>query len=69
MESLPDGSRIHDPWHHYASLLIAAGLDIETVQARLPHTSASTILNVYGQMWPDKTSPHERPFRSFLLTV
>lgn len=39
---LPDGFRIHDLRHYYASLLIAAGLDIKTVQARLRHASAKT---------------------------
>lgn len=51
---LPDGFRIHDLRHYFASLLIAAGLDIKTVQARLRHASATTTLNVYGHMWPDR---------------
>ncbi|MFF1875725.1 tyrosine-type recombinase/integrase, partial [Kitasatospora herbaricolor] len=51
---LPEGFRIHDLRHYYASLLIAAGLDIKTVQARLRHASAKTTLDTYGHMWPDK---------------
>lgn len=51
---LPDGFRIHDLRHYYASLLIAAGLDIKTVQARLRHASAKTTLDTYGHLWPDK---------------
>lgn len=51
---LPDGFRIHDLRHHFASLLIAAGLDIKTVQARLRHASAKTTLDTYGHMWPDR---------------
>ena len=40
--------------HYFASLLIGAGLDIKTVQTRLRHASATTTLNVYGHMFPDK---------------
>ncbi|NNC10670.1 site-specific integrase [Planctomonas sp. JC2975] len=54
VEGLPDGFRIHDLRHYFASLLIAAGLDIKTVQARLRHASAKTTLDTYGHMWPDK---------------
>ncbi|WP_397495468.1 hypothetical protein [Rhodococcus sp. KBS0724] len=40
--------------HHYlASLLIASGADIKTVQARMRHASAKTTLDVYGHLWPD----------------
>lgn len=51
---LPAAFRIHDLRHYYASLLIAAGLDIKTVQARLRHASAKTTLDTYGHMWPDR---------------
>ncbi len=51
---LPAGFRIHDLRHYFASLLIAAGLDIKTVQARLRHASAKTTLDTYGHMWPDR---------------
>jgi integrase len=54
VEGLPAGFRIHDLRHYYASLLIAAGLDIKTVQARLRHASAKTTLDTYGHLWPDK---------------
>ncbi len=46
--------RFHDLRHYFASLLIAAGLDVKVVQARLRHASAMTTLNTYGHMWPDK---------------
>ncbi|WP_439033135.1 hypothetical protein [Gordonia terrae] len=39
--------------HYLASLLIASGADIKTVQARLRHNSAKTTLDVYGHLWPD----------------
>jgi integrase len=48
------GFRFHDLRHYFASLLIADGLDVKTVQARLRHASAKTTLDVYGHMWPAK---------------
>lgn len=50
---LPEGFRFHDLRHYFASLLIAAGLDVKVVQARLRHASAMTTLNTYGHLWPD----------------
>jgi integrase len=54
VDGLPEGFRIHDLRHYFASLLISEGLDIKTVQARLRHASAKTTLDTYGHMWPDK---------------
>lgn len=54
IDGLPDGFRVHDLRHYYASLLIASGLDVKVVQTRLRHASAKTTLDVYGHMWPDK---------------
>ena len=51
---LPEGFRFHDLRHYFASVLIAAGLDVKVVQARLRHASATTTLNTYGHMFPDK---------------
>ncbi len=42
----------HDLRHYLASLLIASGADIKTVQARLRHSSARTTLDAYGHLWP-----------------
>ena len=53
VEGLPEGFRIHDLRHYYASMLIAAGLDVKVVQTRLRHASASTTLRVYAHLWPD----------------
>ncbi|GGL22194.1 tyrosine-type recombinase/integrase [Phycicoccus endophyticus] len=50
---LPAGLRFHDLRHTFASLLIAAGLDVKTVQTRMRHASAVTTLNTYGHMFPD----------------
>lgn len=53
VDGLPEGFRLHDLRHYFASLLIASGLDVKVVQARLRHESASTTLDVYGHLWPD----------------
>jgi integrase len=50
---LPVGFRFHDLRHYLASLLIASGLDVKVVQARLRHASAKTTLDTYGHLWPD----------------
>jgi integrase len=51
---LPKGFRYHDLRHYLASLLIADGADVKTVQARLRHASAKTTLDTYGHLWPDR---------------
>jgi len=53
VEGLPEGFRFHDLRHYFASLLIASGLDVKVVQARMRHASATTTLNVYGHLFPD----------------
>ncbi|MFV0433972.1 MAG: tyrosine-type recombinase/integrase [Leucobacter sp.] len=53
VQTLPEGFRIHDLRHYYASMLIAAGLDVKMVQARLRHKFAKTTLDIYGHLWPD----------------
>lgn len=54
IDSLSEGFRLHDLRHFFASLLIASGLDVKTVQARLRHASAKTTLDTYGHIWPDR---------------
>jgi integrase len=53
IEGLPETFSFHDLRHYLASLLIASGADIKTVQARLRHESAKTTLDTYGHLWPD----------------
>lgn len=53
IDGLLEGFRFHDLRHYFASLLIASGLDVKTVQARLRHASAKTTLDIYGHLWPD----------------
>jgi Phage integrase family len=51
---LPVGFRYHHLRHYLASLLIANGADVKTVQARLRHGLATTTLNTYSHLRPDK---------------
>lgn len=53
IDGLPEGFSFHDLRHFLASLLIASGSDIKTVQARMRHASAKTTLDTYGHLWPD----------------
>lgn len=53
IDGLPDEFSFHDLRHYLASLLIASGADIKTVQARMRHGSARTTLDTYGHLWPD----------------
>ena len=48
---LPEDYRFHNLHHYYASLLIASGPDVTTVQYRLRHGSATTTLSTYGHPW------------------
>jgi integrase len=49
----PEGFSFYDLRHYLASLLIAWGADIKTVQARMRHATARTTLDTYGHLWPD----------------
>jgi integrase len=53
VNGLSAGFRYHDLRHYFASLLIADGADVKTVQARLRHASAKTTLDTYGHIRPD----------------
>jgi len=50
---LPAGVRFHDLRHFLASLLIASGESVKTVQAVLGHASAVETLQTYSHLWPD----------------
>ena len=53
VDDLPEGFTFHDLRHYFASLLIASGADIKTVQTRMRHALARTTLETYGHLWPD----------------
>jgi integrase len=46
------GTKLHDLRHFYASGLISEGCDVVTVQRALGHSSATTTLNTYSDLWP-----------------
>lgn len=48
VDGLPPEFRFHALRHYFASLLIAAGCDIKTVQARVRHGSAKTTLDTHS---------------------
>jgi integrase len=50
---LAPGKGFHQLRHTYASVLIAAGESVKTVQDRLGHASAVMTLDVYGHLWPE----------------
>lgn len=54
VDGLPAGFRFHDLRHYFASVLIASGLDVKVVQARLRHASAKTTLDTYAHLMPDR---------------
>lgn len=45
---LPDGVTIHSLRHTNATLLIAAGVNVRTVSARLGHAHTSTTMDIYS---------------------
>ncbi len=53
IDGLPEQFSFQDLRHYFASVLIADGADIKTVQARMRHALASTTLSTYPHLWPD----------------
>lgn len=54
VEGIGEGFKFHSLRHYYASMLIGRGLDIVTVQHCMRHAKASTTLNEYSHLLPDK---------------
>ena len=44
---------VHELRHTAASLMIASGANVKTVQAQLGHKSATMTLDQYGHLFPD----------------
>lgn len=49
-----EGITIHSLRHTYASLAIANGADVKTLQKQLGHATASITLDVYTGLWPER---------------
>lgn len=53
VQHLEPRPRMHDLRHSHASWLLAAGVPIHVVQARLGHESIQTTVDTYGHLLPD----------------
>jgi integrase len=51
--SMPDEATMHGLRHFYASVLIAAGESVKTVQKRMGHAKPSITLDTYSHLWPE----------------
>ena len=51
-----EGLTIHSLRHTYASLAIARGADVKTLQAVMGHASAAETLDTYADLWPDRSA-------------
>jgi integrase len=49
---LPDGTTTHDLRHHFASIMLAAGLSVVAVAELLGHENANLVLSTYGHLVP-----------------
>ncbi|NMM93473.1 tyrosine-type recombinase/integrase [Bifidobacterium oedipodis] len=49
-----EGVNIHCLRHTYASIAIASGADVKTLQKQLGHATASITLDVYAGLWPER---------------
>ena len=50
------GITVHSLRHFYASMAIAAGADVKTLQRQLGHSSASITLDIYASLFPSRLS-------------
>lgn len=51
---LPDGTSFHTLRHTHATMLIASGADMRTVQERLGHANVATTLSLYAHVVPGR---------------
>ena len=49
-----EGVTIHSLRHSYASIAIASGADVKTLQLQLGHASATITLDTYAALWPER---------------
>ncbi len=61
-----EGLKFHELRHTQATLQLAAGVDIKTVQTRLGHASASVTLNTYAHALPERDRAAADLFESIL---
>lgn len=61
-----EGVRFHDLRHTHASLLLAAGVPIHFVRARLGHASVQTTIDIYGHLMPDADAQATHQLEHFI---
>lgn len=59
----------HSMRHFFASGLIAAGVDVRSVQAALGHASATVTLSTYAHLWPDSADRVARAGEDLMCTL
>lgn len=59
----------HSLRHYYASGLIAAGVDVRSVQGALGHASASVTLDTYSHLWPDSVDRVSKASENLVCTL
>jgi integrase len=68
-QRLTQRPRIHDLRHTHASFLIAAGIDLPTVQRRLGHESITTTVDRYGHLNADQLRAGAQASDAFLRSL
>ena len=51
-EAGPEGYRLHDARHAYATLMLRQGVHLKIVQERLGHAKMGTTLDIYSHVTP-----------------
>lgn len=59
---------IHSLRHTYASMAIASGADVKTLQKQLGHSSASITLDVYTDLWPNSLATVAQKISDFAVS-
>lgn len=66
---MPEWATFHDLRHFYASMLIAHGCSVKSVQKRLGHQSAVETLDTYSHLWPDSDEETRDAVDAILGTI
>lgn len=61
---LPDGTSFHTLRHTHATMLLASGADMRTVQERLGHANVATTLGLYAHVLPGRDGAAAEAFEA-----
>lgn len=61
---LPDGTSFHTLRHTHATMLIASGADMRTVQERMGHANVATTLGLYAHVLPGRDGAAAEAFEA-----